>query len=944
MDSNKIIYVWGKAQLNLSTEEDKHKFSPTTIDDFRGDKKAKRFAVGHGNSIVLSTYGEVFGFGDNSFFKAGGDDKFVFKNPRLIHFDQNTGENISIVNIFAGYDHLFAISSFGEIYAWGNPRLFRLTKNFGDKIAKIPKIISIDWLHKGSNEAVEQLDDSDTEDTFLDERQIRTVLNKTMKITTFKSIFNFIQRMGNKYNENEIISKDISIIEELIKILNRFSNEFTSYIKNVQNLFLDIDQLTITRIKDIKRTNEKFNSPKIEKNEIFNLIVNQSEEIEKIFTLFFIHPCIMKNILEQLKPEEYQTFMNGIKPLYKNIDKKEKHSENFLAISFISFFRICVNIDYFSRRNDIDELFNHNDITLLEFFLEIFLLDSYNKNILIDILQSSIMHLCNYSQSSRETNNLDSIKELSKIIHDSYNENDYILINLNMLNELIDIFRIFSDDIENNLDKISEHFLYCFVYLRKHIQKDQISSYKDKKNVKRKLINCLVRLFYAKTVGKLFKGLFKDETNCFFICQKIRTDSKSTSRKLFESYFKMIGELFQRIACKQLYVYREPKKKDKEEDEYEDEEEKKESNIKEAIDVINSSIEELNAKIFLRFMEKFPKIKFNLKKHLISSLIYSQLNFNPMKISLELETLIPFLKLLSDKRTKFEGDMHFNILDQISNIKTDSKSTFLKKQIKLCLDTKYLIKPIEFSKRFEKELKITIKLSITPENILRKCKNCHIILPEFFFKDDQGNAFFLKPFIQKIKKEEFLYFSKIFTNKNFNSKGINNLVDLFKNIKKFQKHLEETNNTDIKEYKYLNHLSNLVDDINNDTHRKEDEKMEYFILQIHNYLRKKIRHVNKMTEDGKIVHDLNDACNLFKEYLVNMNNSLSDCKVNLKIFANSLEFKGNTDKSENMLTHRTLKLRTYTNDNAFKYKNVILFLILVGNSFNLSQTKKYHHF
>lgn len=91
------------------------------------------------------------------------------------------------------------------------------------------------------------------------------------------------------------------------------------------------------------------------------MILTNLFEIEKIYTLLYIHPCNYFEILEIIKIEEYETFINGIKPLYLDLIKFKLSSSNSELLDnmlLIATFRLLVVQDFIQFKSDIESLFS----------------------------------------------------------------------------------------------------------------------------------------------------------------------------------------------------------------------------------------------------------------------------------------------------------------------------------------------------------------------------------------------------------------------------------------------------------------------------------------------------------------------------------------------------------------------------------------------------------
>ncbi len=950
MDKNNLVYVSGKAKLNLETENEKHKAYPYIIEDFKGDKKAVKIQAGFGNSLILTCNNDVFGFGKNDYSKAGGEinDDYVMKNPRPFTFKTHSKKRVAIIDITASYDHCFAISSLGEIFAWGNPRLNRLTENFGEEVSRHPKTIEIEWLHKGVQEeepnAVEEneINDEKEIEEALDERQILIILNQNMKIVNFKDLFSLLKRLGPTYNEDEIVNRDIYLNTQINESLEKFSHKYTKNMEEIKSLYMDIEGLMSMRIKELGAPNFICNN--LNKH-ISNDLLIYTDEIEKIYSLLFIHPCIMKSFLEQTSSEDKEIFMKGILPVYKEMNRKPKQCENYLAVNFIAFFRLCIEIDYLNDKNDLDNFCKYGQKTLTEYGLKSLLHNSYNEIIIFSLMANGLNTFRSHILSPKEMNSPKILQQFSDLINEKYKRGIYY--EHRDLEIIFDFLDIFINCIENCYEKFSEIFIYYMHFIKEFIKKDQINSMKDRKSLKIKLNSLMMRIFFSNVIGRILKNIIEDPLQSLFVCQTLNIDYDSTFKQIVNSYLNMFGVLIERIACLEVYVFSEPERD--EEDEEEDEES---GNIKSTLALINKKIEDTNASLFVRFLNNFPKSKFVFEKHVISSMVYNHLSFEPHKISIEQETLVNFLKLIGEKQLLFSGEMKYKIFDLVKELNFNHKTCKnldLNKKIKLCLNTKYLTDPLNFSLKYAKELELKSKFieTLIKEKSFSKCYKCSIILPSPFLKTEMRSLTYLDQFKNQIKREEYLSFCKILLHRFFQHKNIKTLIDLISSLIEMRKKFEENYLTDVEEYKSLNSLEEFVANLINQN-KAEELKMIEFIAEIHFIMRKKISHVYLTTEYQKILQDIDDASFQFKDHLLSIKRNFDECKGNLKIFSNSLDVLEDKANIEAKLTHKKLRKPIYTNDNIFKYKLVIfninfyrkIFLVRLLRRIGLSYSQK----
>ena len=110
-------------------------------------------------------------------------------------------------------------------------------------------------------------------------------------------------------------------------------------------------------------------------SQIPQIIRDNYNEIENVFTLFYLHPCNYLELVEGLQSQDYQQFINGIKFLYKDLSHNNKKSESFDNMLLLSTFRILVDNDL-NNLKDLETLFINTSIS--ELFLELYF---YNVHI-----------------------------------------------------------------------------------------------------------------------------------------------------------------------------------------------------------------------------------------------------------------------------------------------------------------------------------------------------------------------------------------------------------------------------------------------------------------------------------------------------------------------------------------------------------------------------------
>lgn len=107
-------------------------------------------------------------------------------------------------------------------------------------------------------------------------------------------------------------------------------------------------------------------------------------------------------------------------------------------------------------------------------------------------------------------------------------------------------------------------------------------------------------------------------------------------------------------------------------------------------------------------------------------------------------------------------------------------------------------------------------------------------------------------------------------------------------------------------------------------------KLQNFLSELQKHVKKKLKHYIIMTKALKILNDLPDAKDSFRNKLININDDLYLTKCDLKDMKNSIKI-AEEDEARKLieLTHNRKALTDYSkkDDNVFRYKMVIYFFI-----------------
>uniref|UniRef100_A0A3Q4MJP0 Uncharacterized protein n=1 Tax=Neolamprologus brichardi TaxID=32507 RepID=A0A3Q4MJP0_NEOBR len=101
---------------------------PTIISAFQGKLATSCGSDGH--SMALTETGEVFSWGDGDFGKLGHGNSERQRRPKQIEVVPSL-EGLFIEDIAVGCEHVLAMSSTGDVYAWGSNNEGQVIGNSG---------------------------------------------------------------------------------------------------------------------------------------------------------------------------------------------------------------------------------------------------------------------------------------------------------------------------------------------------------------------------------------------------------------------------------------------------------------------------------------------------------------------------------------------------------------------------------------------------------------------------------------------------------------------------------------------------------------------------------------------------------------------------------------------------------------------------------------------
>lgn len=343
---------------------------------------------------------------------------------------KDTSKKITIKKIFSGFFHNFAITNDSEYLCWGNSKGYRLSKkcmqdNFEYPLTFQPPAENNALLTNPDNQDenqelnnsivnVTQRNQSMLNNTFsknseLEERKIFEIINenKNLDLTT---VVNLIRNLSDKYEDHKLDEQDQVIESSIRKALENlcYNKDFEDkVIKNYLEFEKILNYRMIKEMKPYPQTAEWLESFFKRKN---NFIY--TNEIQIIYNLFFLHPCIFKDFFAVDDDEENflltRSLLKGFQPLFKEMNIYSKRCMSIENIIYLNFFNMLLDvwISKIAKNPDLnaDNIFD-NDNSFLADFIEIYFYDEFRHSILYDIFQKGLRDLNMLSKNKKQISN-----------------------------------------------------------------------------------------------------------------------------------------------------------------------------------------------------------------------------------------------------------------------------------------------------------------------------------------------------------------------------------------------------------------------------------------------------------------------------------------------------------------------------------------------------------
>ncbi|KAK5650940.1 hypothetical protein RI129_001969 [Pyrocoelia pectoralis] len=136
------MYAWGSTvhgELGLGGIEDEHILAPRALEWF-GANNVKQAACGNTHSLLLTAEGKVYSCGNNDYGQLGHDQPR--KRPRMSMCNQVLAlDAYHISHVACGYSHSMALNEWGQIFTWGSDIYGQLGHQLGQQTQPTPKIL-----------------------------------------------------------------------------------------------------------------------------------------------------------------------------------------------------------------------------------------------------------------------------------------------------------------------------------------------------------------------------------------------------------------------------------------------------------------------------------------------------------------------------------------------------------------------------------------------------------------------------------------------------------------------------------------------------------------------------------------------------------------------------------------------------------------------------------
>ena len=140
--SGGTIWAWGDdSHGELGDDSSTSSDSPPVHVSLPNGAKASQVAAGGGFSLALTSTGQVYAWGENDFGQLGDNST----NPSFVPTAVDLPSGVSIAQVSAGEDYALAVTTGGQVYAWGDDTFGQLGngQSGSGAMSDVPALVSL---------------------------------------------------------------------------------------------------------------------------------------------------------------------------------------------------------------------------------------------------------------------------------------------------------------------------------------------------------------------------------------------------------------------------------------------------------------------------------------------------------------------------------------------------------------------------------------------------------------------------------------------------------------------------------------------------------------------------------------------------------------------------------------------------------------------------------
>jgi len=261
---------------------------------------------------------------------------------------------------------------------------------------------------KASQRNLSMLNNTYSKNSELEERRIFEIINENKNLD-FTTVINLIRNLNDKYEDHKLDEQDQEIESSIRKALEKLyvNRDFE---ENVCKSFFEFEKVLNYRIiKEIRPYYEPATWVETffkRKNNFINM-----NEVQIIYNLFFLHPCIFKDFFAVDDDETNfvltKNLLKGFQPLFREMNTYSKRCMSIENVIYLNFFNMLLDV-WISKvaKNpnlNADNIFD-NDNSFLADFIEIYFYDELRRSIFYDIFEKGLRDLNMLAKNKKQIN------------------------------------------------------------------------------------------------------------------------------------------------------------------------------------------------------------------------------------------------------------------------------------------------------------------------------------------------------------------------------------------------------------------------------------------------------------------------------------------------------------------------------------------------------------